>query len=204
MANSRGRPKSRTAKRKIDRAALPANKRATAAAVTPPPAKTHRMAWRIVKVGAAFIVGVIGLIASLYAILGGPPWPTRLEIGPGPPEQSHAFDVPFSVFNPSGLFDALHANFLCELDDVAFENGSRFINTLTVHVEENLIGRRDRRPFRCAFLGQTAVTRARIRIVATYQFWLLRSWTITTVAGPFVWDRRTHPPRWLKEPIGPT
>src|SRR5262249_55030367 len=126
MASSRGRPKSRIAKSsKIATRPLAADRTQRGATLTPPRLSLRRKMWIAAKATIGALVAAIGLVGSLYGLLGGPPWPTRLDIDVGAPDQSQAFDVPFSVVNQSGLFDAVNAQFVCILENVVLENGAQ-------------------------------------------------------------------------------
>ena len=59
------------------------------------------------------VVGTVGLVASVYQIQGGPPWPVGPVFVPGFPSAGNAFDVPFTVTNKSAFFSLRHLEILC-------------------------------------------------------------------------------------------
>ena len=61
-----------------------------------------------------FSVGLIGLIASIYQIFGGPPWPVDPEIHPT--SDGSSLIHPFIIKNRSGLFDMNEVQLRCGVD----------------------------------------------------------------------------------------
>lgn len=82
--------------------------------------------------GAA--VGVLGVLGTFYAVEGGPPWPADPEISPQDALNGSPLIVPFTVHNPSVLFDISDARFVCGVDWIVFgdanNNASAFFSDL--------------------------------------------------------------------------
>jgi len=67
-------------------------------------------------------ITVIGLIASIYQILGGPPWPTDPDVRPHDVSDNSSFVLPFTIRNRSTLFDMNHVAMTCGIDMVAISD----------------------------------------------------------------------------------
>jgi hypothetical protein len=69
---------------------------------------------RAVWIGST-IAGVLALLASIYQLLGGPPWPTDPVFSAEAPSSASPFDNPFDVANSSGLVDIRDLSIHCEI-----------------------------------------------------------------------------------------
>lgn len=100
------------------------------------PLHRHRLV-RAAKWLLGTLVAVVGVVAGVYQIGGGPPWPADPEIHPRDTSDSSSLILPFLVTNPSILF-GMDVNFTCGIDlvyakdatgtdllvaDAAFANG---------------------------------------------------------------------------------
>jgi hypothetical protein len=161
---------------------------------------------RVLAIILASIVAAFGIVSSISAVSGGPPlWPAALVIEPGTSDQLQPFDVPFTVSNPSVLFDATDIQFACGLMGTVLENSGNIEKSIVIGVGPTAIEAGNTRSFRCTFpLEPAGITRAQIRIEATHKFWPIPSWPIPTSSGPFFWGAASQPDRWLKIPTGPT
>jgi hypothetical protein len=163
------------------------------------------------------IIGSLGLAATAYQLLGGPPWPTAPVLTPQPPSVASPFDNPFDVANKSGFAD---------LYDLAITCRIVFVKASRLNVTRDFKGRlifpaRGLNPillagstsqFTCPFreyldresLGATALdhpTEARIALLAEYKtpLWWVPDWfraKQTTPEAIFTLDTKTVPPRW--------
>jgi hypothetical protein len=69
----------------------------------------------------ASAVAVLGVVSTVYTIWG-PPWPTNPEIRPRDVIDGSSFVLPFTVRNPSAVFDMDNVEFTCGVDLVHFED----------------------------------------------------------------------------------
>lgn len=112
MPESRGRkPKIRT-RRQLNRSPP----RQTPLQRTAPP---HRRWWQSTKWAIGTVVAILGLIASVYQLTGGPPWPTKPEIHPHDTVNASSLVLPFDVRNRSTLF-GMTAEFNCGVNLLYF------------------------------------------------------------------------------------
>ena len=73
-----------------------------------------------------FVGVVAGLIASVYQISGGPPWPTEPEIHLRDMSSAVSWgNISFTVASKSTLFNIKNATFICGLDFVWIEDADR-------------------------------------------------------------------------------
>jgi hypothetical protein len=101
------------------------------------PLNRHRLV-RAAKWLLSILVAVVGVVASVDGIFGGPPWPADPEVHPRDTLDSSSLILPFLVTNPSILF-GMDAKFTCGIDlvyakdatgvnffvaDAAFANGT--------------------------------------------------------------------------------
>jgi len=61
------------------------------------------------------VLTIIALVASIYQITGGPPWPTDPIVFPEAPSNGPPFDNPFDVLNKSSVFDIKRLSIHCEI-----------------------------------------------------------------------------------------
>jgi hypothetical protein len=80
--------------------------------------------WKPTKWIMIFVVGVVGLLASIYQVGGGPPWPADPEIHPRDTADGSSLILPFSVRNRSTLFDTNDVSMTCGIDLVAFSDAN--------------------------------------------------------------------------------
>jgi hypothetical protein len=101
------------------------------------PLHRHRLV-RAAKWLLGTLVAVVGVVAGVYQIGGGPPWPADPEVHPRDTLDSSSLILPFLVTNPSILF-GMDVSFTCGIDvvyakdttgadllvtDAAFANGA--------------------------------------------------------------------------------
>lgn len=161
-----------------------------------------RFLLRIIKWIATFALATISLAACIYQLGGGPFWWTTPEVEPGPPDYSEPFNVPFTVHNRSTIF-SIYVHFYCILRNVTSQHGSTIVNVSTDNGVLTIIQPLSGPSFRCWFPinMNDKIISANIDIVAEYSHHL--PWNENTFinAGPFHWDTRSNPARWLKGDI---
>jgi hypothetical protein len=152
------------------------------------------------------ILSILTLLAAIYQLTGGPPWPKNIDIDAGPPDLSQAFDVPFVAVNKSSLFVAYNTQFNCVLDDVEINESGALRDDLLIGPEPMNIGPLETHPFRCWVpIKVRKIRHAIIRVVSFHKFRFLFNFTWRSPPIIFTWDTKAVPPRWLKgRPIGPT
>jgi hypothetical protein len=203
MAKSRGRKKpnrpNSTARREVG--TLPPQP-----PLPPPTTPRHRNYRRAVEWSIGTVLSVLALLAAIYQLSGGPPWPTSIDIDPGPPDLSQAFNVPFVATNRSSLFSAYDTHFNCILDDVEINDTGALRDDLFIGPEPMDIGPLEAHPFRCWVpIKAIRIRHGAIRVVSFHKFRFLVEWEWRSAPIIFTWDTKAVPPRWLKgRPIGPT
>jgi hypothetical protein len=161
----------------------------------------------------------IGLVASIYQLYGGPPWPTAPTFTPQPPSGGSPFDNPFDVTNKSGLADLHDLAVTCR---IIYLQSSRMTvarnanNLRLIFPAKGLAPILDAgsppQQITCPFReyaeavgwGASALdnpTEARISLFAEYKtpVWWPPTWFIgkqTTPETVFTLDTKTVPPRW--------
>lgn len=80
-----------------------------------PPSKGH-LVFGSARWFVLFLVGFVGLIASIYQLTGGPPWPTPPDIEAQNSSTSSPDILPFVITNRSGLFPIKSASLACYVD----------------------------------------------------------------------------------------
>ena|SRR5271156_1755237 len=117
MPESRGRKSKTRTRRQLNR---PPPKQTPSRSTTPP----HRRWWRGAKWTTGTIVAILGLIASVYQLTGGPPWPADPEIYPHDTADGSSLILPFILRNRSTLFDMKNVSMTCGIDLVAFSDAN--------------------------------------------------------------------------------
>jgi len=163
------------------------------------------------------IIGSLGLTATAYQLLGGPPWPTAPVFTPQPPSVASPFDNPFDVTNKSGFADLYDLAITCRIVFVKASrlNVTRDFNGRLIFPARGLnpiLASGSTSQFTCPFrayldregLGATALDspiEARIALFAEYKTpnWWAPHWfqaKQTTPEAIFTLDTKTLPPRW--------
>ena len=163
------------------------------------------------------IIGGICLVASIYQLFGGPPWPTEPTFTPQAPSAASPFNNPFDVANKSGLADIRDLRIKCRM---VFVRASRLTVTrffpgkliFDARGTNPVLEAGSTRQFTCPFgeylegigFGASALdyaSEARIALFAEYsqpRWWppAIFSPKRTTVEVFFTLDTKTTPPRW--------
>ena len=107
-----GKPPVKTPSKPIGKATpkLPQNRKQEPPAT--PQTRMHRRLWLASKAAFGFAVVIIGIVGSVYTVVG-PPWPTAPVFSPGPPSFGTAFDIPFTVENKSAGFGISNVKITC-------------------------------------------------------------------------------------------
>ncbi len=165
----------------------------------PPPPLRHR-AWRAFAGLVAFAIACAGVAASAYQLLGGPPWPTDPDIDPAPPDTSPPFSVPFSVKNPSSLFDIQDAELICGIDRAVTDEDQSLTGVGLLSGAKNSIPALSVSPFKCVFPFRFSgkIIFAHMHVTVHYTYRLIWQYQAQKVIGPFTWDSTVTPPRWIK------
>lgn len=160
-----------------------------------------RMGWRVAKWALWTAPVAVLAIASGFASLWGPPWPTAPEFSPGPPSRGQPFDVPFVVKNRSALFPIRGLSLDCHLIRASTASGTEFVEDLVSTGFDALLAPGQQRPYTCPFGligdGTSRITRAQMEFVAQYRSWRpLQKRLAVFKSDVFTLDTRTIPPQW--------
>jgi hypothetical protein len=190
-----------------------AKRKATQAAQTPSPTplgNSPRSRW--IRVAKWLLVVGTGLVASVYTLVDGPPWPTALAFSPGPPIfAKSALDVPFDVENKSVFFGFSNLTLTCHIiraKAVSSRGNDLDIQGPFVRTADstNTLAPRAHGSYTCPFRylanidGENAadvIKSVEIGFVSEYDrrlFWG-RS---RDEDGPFTLDMNTTPPHWVR------
>jgi hypothetical protein len=172
----------------------------------PPPRQTQptktrgQKALLLVRGLLVFVLGVVGLIASVDTMWG-PIWPTGLDLEPSPPDFSQPFSSPMVVTNRSVVFPMVDVIFDCRMPKVEDRNGNTFDGAHTWTGKISIVKAGESTTFKCNWpvndvssivsAKETIESRGTIRFL----FWRRR---IKQSHGPFRWDTTVNPPRWYK------
>lgn len=177
----------------------------------------HKYWFRIAEWTLGLVVLVLGAIASVYQITGGPPWPADPVFSAEVASNASPFDNPFDVTNRSGLVDIRDLSIHCEIlrlksKRITVEEGyhgkllfgSRGPNPILLSGQTS--------PFTCPFreamdavgFGANSLDdpiEAQIRLIGAYAtpWWWHGFWFNPDRATPalFTLNVKTIPPRWV-------
>jgi hypothetical protein len=177
------------------------------AVTTPAPSSPSRngsQPWRSrvrgpIRSAGKFITGLLAVYGAATAVedvSGGPFWPAELDVQPLPFNAKNPFQIPFSVKNPSTVFDAEEVQFTCNVHDLVINQSSMFQENVLISgpftIQPGGVLQQA-----CYAATGFNVKKAKISIVITRK----TAWpgSAETVAGPFVWHPELNPPVWLEE-----
>lgn len=165
-----------------------------------PPVSLRRRMWLPTKRVVAAILALIGLIAGADQVVGGPPWPTSPDVIPGPPDNSQAFNVPFTISNKSGFFRDYIDKSSCAIGKITLTGNNKIENMRFTVLSGSIVYPLQSRPFLCWFprLIPGQVVSAIMYIEISYKIKFIWGFPKTSIIGPFVWGTQAKPPRWLK------
>ena len=168
-------------------------------------AKDRRI-YPVIRRLVVFLVGVLGLIATICGIWG-PIWPTRPVFFPGFPSNASPFDVPFNVINKSIIFDLKNLSVSCKLISIRLESetdGSvveRRSGVISARGVGNIVAAQSR-SYSCPVnrgvirVENPRVARAQIAFLSEYDSpWPLMP-KVRTESEVFTLSTATNPPQW--------
>jgi hypothetical protein len=174
--------------------------------------KEHPRWIRVAKwIVGTVIVGSLGLVASVYQIWGGPPWPTAPAFAPGAPSFGSALDVPFIVTNKSVLFPIKKLHILCSANRIVVGPPNWQVRGISFSIPGFAdLAPGQSRPYTCAFNSvvrgpngdKMGVLGAAITFNSEYDSsWWSGSRT-KAESEMFTLETKTSPPQWVTgEPL---
>jgi len=177
----------------------------------------HKWWFRIAEWALGFAVLLLTIIAGIYQITGGPPWPTDPVFSAEIASSASPFDNPFDVTNKSGLVDIRDLSIHCEIlrlksKRITVTEDFRGKLLLPSRGPNPVLLAGAMSPFTCQFreamdrigFGADSLddpTEAQIRLIGAYDtpWWWHGFWFNPHRETPtgFTLDVKTIPPRWM-------